>query len=515
MTPRQLRTDNGSSIISTFGWAIIIAYVLLLIGLILFIILQPQFESQPSIQSVKSTASPIVSIEQSPTLTKYPTSVPALTATQEPSSPHTPSVDAYLYQPPNLNALENLALELINQSRTEHGLSVVEWDHFAAQIGTEHSIEMVTNVYLSHWNLSGFGPDIRYSLAGGTEWVQENVYSYWQRYDNGQPIPFDDWETIIREAHNSLMNSQGHRDNILSPEHTHVGVGMAYDFEKGEFRLAQEFINHYIEIDPISRSANPGDIVSISGRIQPGCNEPLINLVYEQFPQSMTVQELNQTSTYSSPSKFVEYYSSDIRGDGNFVSEIALGNDPGLYHILIWVTCGELKTHAVDLVISAPEMQNSQNYQPVAESTKTGSEELSNAAPEFNLNTLDGRNLSLSEYVGDPILVVFFTSWCPYCQNEAPSLKLIFEQYQSQGINILAVNVTDNDDIADVELFVQNYGWEFPILLDYDGKVGDLYHQSGVPMNVFIDRKGAIKFVGRGAMDFASIEQVVVEMLSE
>jgi len=515
MAPRQLRTDNPTSLISIFGWVIIIVYLILIIGLILFTVLQPQFESLSDIKPVQVTYAPTVSVILSTPIAKNPTAVPILTATQAPSSSPTPSIDANLYQPPNLKELENLALELINQSRIENGLSVVAWDDFAAQIGTDHSIEMVTNVYLSHWNLAGFGPDIRYTLAGGTEWVQENVYSYWQRYDNGQPIPYNDWETTIREAHNSLMNSQGHRDNILSPEHTHVGVGMAYDADTGEFRLAQEFINRYIEIDPISRSANPGDSVIISGQIQQGCDEPLINLAYEKFPQAMTVQELNQTSTYSSPAEFIEYYNSYISGDGNFSSEIVLGNDPGLYHILVWVTCGEFKPHAVDLVISAPAMQNSQITQTTAESAQTGSEELANIAPEFNLNTLDDVNVSLSDYVGDPILIVFFASWCPYCQSEAPIVQSVFEKYQSKGFKVLAVNVTENDNVADVELFAQNYGWEFPVLLDNDGKVGDLYHQSGVPMNVFIDRQGVIKFVGKGAMDFSSIEQVVVDLLSE
>jgi uncharacterized protein YkwD/peroxiredoxin len=410
---------------------------------------------------------------------------------------------------PDYNNFQQYFLKLINQARTDNGLTAVEWDGFAATIGEAHAIEMVANQYLSHWNLDGLGPDIRYGLAGGKELVQENVYSFWQRYDNGDPYPIQDWQIAVEEAHQSLMDSPGHRANILNPDHTHVGVGMAYDANTGEFRVAQEFINRYVNLDHGVSKVKPGETITISGQLLQASFDPIINLAYEPYPQSMSIAALDKTSTYQSPAQTLDAIPVTVEANGNFRADIHLGSDPGLYHIYVWVSIENSEPHAIDWIITVDQSGGSSLADP---SDNTAEVE---KAPDFSLSAIDGSELTLSQYQGDAVMVVFFATWCTYCQDEAEILMSIYEEYNPQGLRILAVNTSDNDDLDRLPSFVDTFGWQFPVLLDKDGDVSRLYNRRGVPMNIFIDRRGAVAQIVSGSMSSEMIASVVQQILEE
>jgi hypothetical protein len=210
---------------------------------------------------------------------------------------------------------------------------------------------MAKHAYMSHWDLAGDGPDVRYGLAGGTDLVMENVYSSWQGYDNGTPVPITDWRAEIQRAETALMNSPGHRANIMAPEHTQVGIGIAYNSQTGEFRIAQEFVNHYIQLNPLPQSAQPGETLTVQGQLLSGSTSPVINLAYEPAPQPMTVEMLNQTHTYSSPAQLVEADPVQEKPGSQFTAQVHLGNQTGLYHIRIWVTVSSKMVQAVDALV--------------------------------------------------------------------------------------------------------------------------------------------------------------------
>lgn len=271
--------------------------------------------------------------------TKYvaPTSQPS---TPQPyaaiSGVEHPKPDERFY-PPDIAKLRLLMLSSINQDRAKEGLSPVEWDETASLAGQLHAEDMMRNNYFSHWNLYGYGPDHRYALIGGTDVIAENIHMYWQRFDDGSPVPFNDWDDIILKAEESLMNSPGHRKNILTPAHTHVGVGIAYDAEKGEMRLSQEFINHYLEIDPIPHEIHLDDIVVISGRSLLGEKEVLVNLAYQPFPS--TPSRLNvRDGAYKSEAEIYSALPLPIHNDA-FELEIPINYNelPGIYSIRIWI----------------------------------------------------------------------------------------------------------------------------------------------------------------------------------
>jgi hypothetical protein len=181
----------------------------------------------------------------------------------------------------------------------------------------------------------------------------ENVHMSWQRYSSGTPVPVDDWERVVREAQAGWMSSPGHRSNILKPEHTHVGIGIAYNPATGDIRMAQEFINRYVELDPLPQTAAPGDLLTLSGRLLSGVSAPLVNLAYEPIPRAMTAAELNATRTYASPAQIIAAIKpqSDTQGRFRGVVQLDRARATGAYHIRVWVTWKGTEVLAADPVV--------------------------------------------------------------------------------------------------------------------------------------------------------------------
>jgi hypothetical protein len=252
---------------------------------------------------------------------------------------------------PDIPALQSLMRRLINEDRRANGLEEVGWDETAALAGTQHAQEMAQYGYLSHRNLDGYGPDYRYSMAGGKHYVMENVHVT-SHSPGGVPQSAAEWDQWVKDAQQSLMESEGHRDNILTPEHTHVGIGIAYDKENGYFTIAQEFVNQYINLQPLPHSATLGQTIDLSGWLGPDATNPLINLAYEPQPTPLSLDALKPES-YSSPAENFDIPDVQVAEDGKFSASFTLNNEGqvGLYHIRIWVDTSLGKVQAANIVI--------------------------------------------------------------------------------------------------------------------------------------------------------------------
>jgi peroxiredoxin len=137
-------------------------------------------------------------------------------------------------------------------------------------------------------------------------------------------------------------------------------------------------------------------------------------------------------------------------------------------------------------------------------------------APDFTLLSLAGPPVSLHEQQGKVVLVNFWTTWCPPCREEMPALQRAHERLADQGLVVLGVNWTQEDNLADVEAFVQEFGLTFPILLDSDGLVNkDLYQVLGLPTSVLIGRDGTVRAIRIGILDLLELESTLQVFLSE
>ncbi len=334
------------------GGGIVALLLVLVVGFLAVRALSNGENEAVAITAVTATAIPA---ETSPTplLTTETTAI-STNAPDSTTTAITPESSTPVLLPPDISALQQYMQSLINADRLANGQSELGWDDVAAKAGMLHAQEMASFGYMSHWNLEGHGPDHRYTKAGGLNSVGENVYMYDHTPNSDlTPTSAEEWRQLIANAQQALMESEGHRANILLPEHTAVGVGIAYDAENGRLRIAQEFVARYVVIEPLPLQAKIGEQVVINGRLLASASNPLINLAYEPFPTPLGLSELRNTGTYASPAETFEVVNITVNADGSFSQPVTLNNNaqPGLYHVRVWVDTQYGQNLAVNVII--------------------------------------------------------------------------------------------------------------------------------------------------------------------
>lgn len=126
-----------------------------------------------------------------------------------------------------------------------------------------------------------------------------------------------------------------------------------------------------------------------------------------------------------------------------------------------------------------------------------------NKAPNFQLATPKGGYVTLSALRGRPVMLNFWATWCTACRAEYPYLVQEYKQYGSQ---IAWYAVDEQQSTKTVMSYVQKFQVPFPILLDPQGLVGGDYNVTGFPTTIFINKRGVIVAVQRGA--FGSPAQI-------
>lgn len=256
---------------------------------------------------------------------------------------------------------------LINQQRRSHGLRAVEFDGFASRVAEGHCKDMLAGNYLSHWNREGIKPYIRYSDAGGIDAVMENVSSLWGGVRFNPEFIYKTIEEMHLRMYDERPPSDGHRRNILQPQHTHVGIGIAYDAIG--LRFAQEFVARYIEISSPPRSAKAGEKVLIKGKLlYDETDLAYMEVFYEPFPKPLTAALLNKTGSYEFPQEsfsirpiltsgfqYADGKAGEIEYDkssGRFSHHLNFPrNRSGIYTVVIWVSHRKDKFPATNIAI--------------------------------------------------------------------------------------------------------------------------------------------------------------------
>lgn len=123
-------------------------------------------------------------------------------------------------------------------------------------------------------------------------------------------------------------------------------------------------------------------------------------------------------------------------------------------------------------------------------------DEISGAAPDFDLASRDGGRVALSDLAGQVVMVNFWATWCGPCRQEMPQLEALYERYSDLGFTLLGVNVEEDSSGADA--FLAETPVSFPILFDPENKVSELYNVVAMPSTVLIDKSGNLRFIHHG-----------------
>jgi len=254
-------------------------------------------------------------------------------------------------------------LRIINHDRVANGLTPVALDPRASAMADDYCREQIRNGTTGHFGVDGLTPYMRYSLAGGNDGVSENAAAWSATYRFSDRALYD----MIQRSERAMITEHpphdGHRRTILDPSATHVGIGLAW--QRGEFRLTQEFIRRYVDWTRVlPRIANENERVTAMARPLAGYKVEAVTVHYERQPQPLTAAAANAIDNYSLPAKRRDYlprlrtyrqkrgdavyevreqYADGRHGDftvatdGTIAFNVPFTDGPGVYTVVIWV----------------------------------------------------------------------------------------------------------------------------------------------------------------------------------
>lgn len=126
-------------------------------------------------------------------------------------------------------------------------------------------------------------------------------------------------------------------------------------------------------------------------------------------------------------------------------------------------------------------------------------------APEFTLQSLEGKSISLSDYKGKILVLHIATTWCPFCNAEAPHLEKLYNNYKNRNVEVLIIDVKEPRELVQRQL-KEKHALSFPILLDPEGAVAASFAPKDIlpdlsrdevmlASNLIIDKEGKIRFM--------------------
>ena len=131
-------------------------------------------------------------------------------------------------------------------------------------------------------------------------------------------------------------------------------------------------------------------------------------------------------------------------------------------------------------------------------------------AKDFSLRDSD-RNVTLAQFRGQVLVLNFWATWCPPCEEELPSLMRMQDRLRARGVTVLGVSIDVDGDAY--HRFLQQRGVNFMTIRDPEQKVPTVYGTTGWPETYVIDRQGVLRRKFVGAVDWTSPE--VVDYLSK
>jgi peroxiredoxin len=126
-------------------------------------------------------------------------------------------------------------------------------------------------------------------------------------------------------------------------------------------------------------------------------------------------------------------------------------------------------------------------------------------APDFETEDVFGNPVSLSQFRGQPVWLMFWGSWCPPCRAEFPDIQAAYAQLEPKGLRMLGVSLRESP--LDAATYAARNGATFLVLSDPDERdTGAAYPIFNFPTHIFIDKDGVIRSIVLEDMD---LEQAV------
>ncbi|MGK7390720.1 MAG: TlpA family protein disulfide reductase [Candidatus Cyclobacteriaceae bacterium M2_1C_046] len=141
-------------------------------------------------------------------------------------------------------------------------------------------------------------------------------------------------------------------------------------------------------------------------------------------------------------------------------------------------------------------------------------------APSFVLSDLNGNEINSESFKGSYLVIHIATTWCPFCNAEAPHLEQLNQDYKDKNVKVLIIDVKEPKELVQSKL-QDRFNFTFPVLLDHDGAVAASFAPEGVlpdlardevmlASNILIDPEGKIRFLS--LLDSKNFDAKLVEL---
>lgn len=188
----------------------------------------------------------------------------------------------------------------------------------------------------------------------------------------------------------------------------------------------------------------------------------------------------------------------------------------GIFLLLAVVSCGTKpveKSSGSSSILVTPNATVTQT--PPASNTTQGTV-VGNVAPNFQLQSLDGKTISLNDLRGKPVMLTFWATWCPFCRIEMPTIQKAYEEWQNKGFVVLTIDIIDSTatETADnLASFMNTNNYSFPVLLDTKMQVTRTYNIKSTPTSLFIDKDGVIREIKIGVSSKETFDASLNQLL--
>lgn len=145
--------------------------------------------------------------------------------------------------------------------------------------------------------------------------------------------------------------------------------------------------------------------------------------------------------------------------------------------------------------------------QQVTAKTETGVT-VGKAAPIFTLNSLEGKPVEVG-HLKKAYVINFWATWCPPCRAELPELNRFAKKHETQ-VGFYAVNIQEPQE--KVAGFLQQNGYNLPVLFDVNGEVARTYRVTAIPTTLVMSAQGIIVFRKTGGVTLSELEETLKEL---
>jgi thiol-disulfide isomerase/thioredoxin len=165
---------------------------------------------------------------------------------------------------------------------------------------------------------------------------------------------------------------------------------------------------------------------------------------------------------------------------------------------------------------TSPPKEAEQNKAESGQQQWLDKKEVEIAAADFELATLNGNKVKLSDLKGKTVVINFFATWCPPCKAEMPGFISTMEEYAKDNKDVVFLFVDVDEDNTTVKEFLRERNYTIDPLMDKGAEVYSKYTlRGGIPTTTIVDKDGNISAQHEGLMESSDLKAYIEKALKK